>query len=384
MKFIVFCLSLLFVYSATIAQPNQPSPILTAVPFLSIESNPRVTGMGEIGVVASPIYFESGLRQNPALLARNKKVAGGRISRNAWLPQLNIQGLGIIDVGGYYSISKNHTIGYHARQFRLGQIQLANPNGPNVRTTDFAETSHSLRYAVSLTSEFSIGIGLTYFISQLNFPTNPPTPPARGMAGDIGIQYLKTFSIGENKDLLLNIGGSVTNIGSKVSYGVTTLNSDFIPTNLQLGALFGYHSNLSGNIRLGIEIAYQGSKLLVPTEGPRSSLSALEGMFSSFGDAPGGFSEEIQEIIHQVGLEGRIQYKNQFMSAIRMGTFLEHDLKGARKYLTLGTGIGVYGFRLDAAYILPYNPDLIPLKGFRFGLACNFDLDQEGLRLMEW
>ena len=53
-------------------------------------------------------------------------------------------------------------------------------------------------------------------------------------------------------------------------------------------------------------------------------VSNFSGIFGSFGDAQGGFSEELRELMYSVGLE--YWYDKQF--AIRAGYFYEHATKG--------------------------------------------------------
>ena len=75
----------------------------------------------------------------------------------------------------------------------------------------------------------------------------------------------------------------------------------------------------------------------------------VSGIFQSFSDAPGGFQEELNEIMYSIGAE--YWYMNQF--AFRGGYFHEHETKGARKYFTLGVGLKMNVFSLDMAFLLP-------------------------------
>jgi hypothetical protein len=71
--------------------------------------------------------------------------------------------------------------------------------------------------------------------------------------------------------------------------------------------------------------------------------------FSSFGDAPDGFSEELKEF--QVSLGGEYWYNNQF--ALRAGYFFESKEKGNRRYFTAGLGVKYNIFGFNFAYLLP-------------------------------
>ena len=72
-------------------------------------------------------------------------------------------------------------------------------------------------------------------------------------------------------------------------------------------------------------------------------------MFQSFYDAPGGFKEEMHEIMYSVGAE--YWYRKQF--AIRAGYFYEDKTKGNRKYFTAGIGFKLNVISLDFAYLIP-------------------------------
>ena len=64
-------------------------------------------------------------------------------------------------------------------------------------------------------------------------------------------------------------------------------------------------------------------------------VSVVSAIFQSFGDAPGGITEEWRELMYSLGFE--YWYNNQF--AFRGGYFHEHNLKGGRKYFTMGAGL---------------------------------------------
>ena len=97
--------------------------------------------------------------------------------------------------------------------------------------------------------------------------------------------------------------------------------------------------------------------------------SPIAGIFSSFSDAPGGFSEELQEINFSAGLE--YWYNKQF--ALRAGYFYEHENKGNRKFITAGAGLKLNVFALDFSYLLPTVRNHPLENTLRFTLS--FDVD---------
>ena len=126
------------------------------------------------------------------------------------------------------------------------------------------------------------------------------------------------------------------------------------------GAVLHHLKKLAQNrhVRIGKILFGKSSDVGVPT-----------GIFQSFSDAPGGFSEEIKEFNIAGGLE--YWYDKQF--AFRGGYFFESALKGNRKYFTLGAGLRYSVFGLDFAYLIP-SEQRNPLENtLRFTLTFNFD-----------
>jgi hypothetical protein len=96
-------------------------------------------------------------------------------------------------------------------------------------------------------------------------------------------------------------------------------------------------------------------------------------IFKSFGDAEGGFKEEMQEIVLSTGLE----YLYSDIFAARLGYFYENPNKGNRNYLSLGLGMHYQVFSIDAAYLVA-NGDNNPLaNSIRFTLAFNIDQEEK-------
>ena len=154
----------------------------------------------------------------------------------------------------------------------------------------------------------------------------------------------------------LAFGANISNIGNKISYTETSTR-DFIPINLRLGTALNADLDEYNKISFAFDI----NKLLVPTPpiyndsisdqidfGKDPNVSVVSGIFQSFGDAPGGFNEEMREINFSLGTE--YWYNNQF--AIRAGYFNEHNTKGGRKFFTFGSGVKYNVFALDFSYLI--------------------------------
>jgi hypothetical protein len=194
--------------------------------------------------------------------------------------------------------------------------------------------------------------------------------------------YRLGYFMAGNRECSFGWGINISNIGSKLTYGGSD-QSEFIPTNLRIGMNLTVPFNEYNKFSLGVDL----NKLLVPTppkqeegESPEDfmarvndegyyGISSIAGIFKSFGDAPGGFKEEMEEIQWSIGAE--YTYNDRFM--LRAGYHHEAENKGNRKYFTVGAGFHMSVFTVDAAYVFS-TAQTNPLdQTMRFSLA--FDLD---------
>ncbi len=258
--------------------------------------------------------------------------------------------------------------------FSLGNITFTDIAGQTNKDFKPNEFSLSAAYALKFTKNVSGGIALRYVHSNLTGNISPdgqsPTKPGNAFAGDISVFYRKPFN-----SSTLRLGANFSNIGSKISYGDNSF-SEFLPANMRLGVSYTYDISDKHSIMGALDF----NKLLVPTPpeyntsgdtilaGKDTNVSSLKGIFQSFGDAPGGFSEEIKEIMYSLGVE--YEYNNMF--AVRAGYFHERQIKGNRKYATVGIGVKLNVFSLDFAYIIPTTGSESPYSNtLRFTLGFN-------------
>jgi len=349
-----FTLLLLLIQSASWAQTTIPGligqdssnrTITTAVPFLSVTPDARAAAMGDAGVATSA--DANSAYWNAAKLVFVESKMGGTISYTPWLAKI-INDMYIFYLSGYYKISREQAVAVSMKYFDMGEVQFNNgPLPENIlgryNPRDF---SVDVTYSRLLTENLSLGGSMRYINSNLtgNYTGNMDARPGRSVAVDIGVFYNKPMV---SKNSNLSIGASITNIGSKISY--TDGNSkDFIPGNFRLGGAYKTEINPLNNFTFVLDI----NKLLVPSPYPGSrGKPLLSGVFGSFGDAPGGFKEEIHEFMASLGME--YWYNNTF--AGRLGYFNEAKDKGNRKYITSGVGFKQNQFGIDIAYMVPIN-----------------------------
>ena len=327
--------------------------ITTAVPFLLISPDSKSGAMGDVGVATTP--DANSMHWNPAKLAFVDDDMGFSMSYVPWLRAL-VPDINLSYLAGYRKLNDNEAIGLELRYFSLGDITFTDILGTTIGQYKPSEFALGTSYSRKLSDNFSLAISGRYIYSNLTGGQSAggiPTVAGQSIAADIAGYYTKPIRLaGRNVDLA--IGGNISNIGSKISYTETAV-QDFIPINLRLGTAIGTEFDDYNKMSFAFDI----NKLLVPTPpvynnegeitiGQDPNVSVVSGIFQSFGDAPGGFGEEMREINYSIGTE--YWYANQF--AIRAGYFFEHDTKGGRKFFTFGSGVKYNVFALDFSYLI--------------------------------
>ncbi len=364
-KILVFTLFLFTIYNPILAQgDDEINAITTAAPFLMITPDGRAGGMGDVGVATSPDFNNQ--HHNPAKAAFNQSSLSIGVNFTPWMNKLvndvylgGISATGLIDEKSAWSASFKY--------FTLGEINLTDYDGNEIGIEKPNEMALDGTYALKLSEGFAMGVTMRYIRSDFALKVQ-----------DSELKTVNTFSVdisGYYESMEDNYGDfngvfrggfNISNIGPKVSY-VDGGRENFLPTNLKLGAGFDFIFDDFNKVNLTLET----NKLLVPTPNPDEDDSAIgfvEGMFSSFGDAPGGFSEELKEFTWQVGTE--YIYNEAF--ALRAGYFHESKMKGARQFFTLGAGFKFKATHIDVSYLFNASDINNPLENtLRFSLGFN-------------
>lgn len=337
------------------AQNNNPGVVIgqdplnknitTAVPFLTITPDSRAAGMGDAGVATSPDVNSA--YWNAGKLAFIDKGYGVSLSYTPWLAKI-INDMKIAYLSGFYKISREQTVGASLKYFDLGKIDFRDNAGTFLSTGNPREFAFDITYSRLLTEHFSTGVTLRYINSNLtgsaNLGSGVDAQVGQSVAVDIGVFYTKPL---KTKNATISWGASISNIGAKMTY-VGPTSSNFIPTNLRLGGAYKTELNALNTLTFALDF----NKLMVPSPAPGSTQKPLlGGILGSFGDAQGGFSEELREVTISAGVE---YWYNQTFAG-RLGYFYEAQDKGNRKYLTAGIGFKKDQFGFDGAYMVPTN-----------------------------
>lgn len=351
------------------------NPVNTAVTSQTIAPDARAGSMGDVGAATDPDVNSQ--YWNPAKYPFNISRAGVSINYTPWLRQL-VNDIDLAQLVGYYRIGDYSAVSASLRYFSLGEVQLS--ESENALTINPYEMSLDVAYSLMLSEKFSLAAAVRWIYSDLTYDYTDQTSPASAFAADIACYYQNYINIGA-RECQLGLGMNISNIGSKITFGGSD-RSEFIPTNLRLGASLMIPIDDYNRI----SFAADANKLLVPTypqqkEGESSAdydarvekdyydVSSISGIFKSFSDAPGGFSEELKEIQWSLGAE--YVYNDKF--ALRAGYHHESETKGNRKYFTVGAGFKMSVFSLDAGYVIATAKSNPLDQTLRFSLT--FDMD---------
>lgn len=357
------------------------NPVRTSVTSQGIAPDARAAGLGDVGAATeADVYSQF---WNPAKYPFAISRAGVGLSYTPWLRQL-VNDIGLAHMSGYYRIGDYAAISASIRYFSLGEVTTNDNSGGSSSAPALTirpyEMSADVAYSLMLSEKFSIAAAVRWIYSDLTYSYTDNTTPGSAFAADLALYYQNYLNIGQ-RECQLGIGMNVSNIGSKITMGEDA-NSEFIPTNLRLGASLMIPVDEYNRFTL----AADANKLLVPTyphqnEGESTEdyqrrvqkdyydVSSIGGIFKSFGDAPGGFKEELDEISLSVGAE--YVYHDQF--SVRAGYHHESANKGNRKYFTVGAGFKMSAFTLDAGYVIATAKSNPLDQTMRFSLT--FDMD---------
>lgn len=371
--------------SQTASNNYEPEPLNFEASFLDVNLNTRLRGFGEVDVVSSSFYKNTGLYGNPALLSKNAKHSGVYFTYMPWLSNI-VDDINFSSFTAYYAIDSSNAIGLNFSRFDYGELTHTSDAGDFLGNSEPLDFYLKLIYNRTFNKAISAGIAVKYFRSDYDLYNVEGYKPVNSYAIDIGISYDKKYTLNSLSFLNVAAGLDITNFGPKIS-NVEGANKDFLPTNLALGLFINPDIGFNDKFRLNIELGYQASKYLVPTspyivngeiiEGYDSDISPFQALYQSFYDAPDGFEEELDEIRHRFGNELRLSYIDRAYIALRHGRQIENKYKGNRNYQTWGLGIGVYGFTLD--YMKIKSNENKPLDntwaisiGYRFNLEKGF------------
>ncbi|GAB5565771.1 MAG: type IX secretion system outer membrane channel protein PorV [Winogradskyella sp.] len=413
-NYVATLITALTVFSFTNAQqttqiiPNDSDSrvITTGLPFMLIAPDARAASLGDQGVATSVDGFSQ--QWNPAKYAFSEAKSGVGLSYTPYLSRL-VNDISISYATYFNRINEYSAVSASFKYFSLGEITLTqdeNDPGVNVKPNEFAA---DVAYTLRLADQFSMAVALRFMRSDLRINQIDPNADAANTFGaDITGYYQSEEEAYNDFNGRWRMGFAIQNLGPKFRYDDEG-RENFQPTTLRLGGGFDFIFDQYSKLALTAEV----SKLLVPTPpqlgtrltfidnndngvydqpddpnnlepgddelisteenaiigGQDNNVSFINGIFQSFGDAPGGFSEELREFTWALGAE----YTYQENFAFRAGYFNEADDKGARKFFAIGAGFKYTTINLDLSYLFSASRIQSPLENtLRFSLTFNF------------
>ena len=369
-----FYFGLMFILTS-ISVSSQDRVITTGVPFLLITPDARAAGMGDIGVATSADEFSQ--QWNPAKYPFIDNNEGFAISYTPYLSKL-VNDIFLGNVTYYKKLNERSAWASSFKYFSLGDIQFNEIVGGTIVNQGIEkpnELTLDVSYSLKLSEFLSMSVVARYIRSDLKLSSDSDFSSANSLGIDISAYYRsKSFDF-RGINSVLRSGINISNIGPRLKYDVGG-RKNFIPTNLKLGTGLEMNLDDDNSITFNLEL----NKLLVPTPiayfdrnneflgYKQPDIGFLQGIIESFNDAPDGFKEEIKEIAWSLGFE--YVFKNNF--SLRTGYFNESKSKGARRYITFGTGFLINQMNFNVSYLFSTSNVRSPLENtLRFSIAFN-------------
>ena len=371
MKYKIALLLMSFLAFATTikadGEKDKFNPVSTAVNSLKIGPDARAGGLGDIGAATDPDVNSQAW--NPAKYPFCISRAGIAVNYTPWLRKI-VNDIDLAYVAGYMRLGDYTAISSSLRYFSLGEVDA----GENMSIKPY-EMAFDIGVSRMLSENFSAAIALRYIRSDLSGNYSDDTKPGNAFAADVAMYYNKYVVMG-SRECQFGLGLNISNIGSKMKFGDE--NTYFIPTNLRLGVNYLIPINEYNKIAFGLDLVptmprqkddESGEDYQQRLQKDYFDMSPITGIFKSFGDAPGGFSEELKEIQWSFGVE--YTYNDKFI--LRAGYHDEDKDKGNRKYFTVGAGFRMNVFSIDAGYVLSTAASNPLDQTLRVSLAFDFD-----------
>lgn len=383
----------------TIVPDDDSRVITTGVPFLLIAADARAAAMGDMGVATSVDAFSQ--QWNSSKYAFSTDKQGVAVSYTPYLTKL-VKDIFLGNLTYYNRLNERSAFAASLKYFSLGEIEFVQDEFSEALIRKPNEFTVDVSYALKLSEQFAMSVAGRYLRSDLKLDDTGDKTAANTFGVDVSGYYQSEEEAYNSFNGRTRLGFAIQNIGPKFKYDEGG-EENFQPTTLRLGGGFDFILDDFNKIGVTAEVA----KLLVPTppktgrefnytesgdtpgyqededtlgaevnpgtsiilEGQDPDVSFLSGMFQSFGDAPGGFSEEMQEFTWALGAE--YMYQDSF--AFRAGYFNESEDKGARKFFAIGAGFSFNVVKVDLSYLFSASKVPSPLENtLRFSLSFNF------------
>jgi hypothetical protein len=358
----------------TLLSQAQNNVITAADSFLTIASDARASGMGNVGIASAPDAFS--MQWNPAKYVFSVHSKGIGLGYTPFLVNI-FRDVALLSGTYFKKPTDRSAFAIGLRYFSNGDMELRElPTDPGIIVKP-NELALEGSFALKLSPYFSMAVSGRYISSNLKFPQEGgiDSKAASSAAVDLSAFYmgeLKAYPAFKGR---WRWGANLSNLGPKIAYDASG-QEDFLPANLGLGLGYDFVYSTSSVLALQIDI----NKYLVPIPvdynqdgvlnqqdlNTYQSIDFLNGAIDSFSDTAGGFSEELKELRIGLGLE----YTLKQTFTLRTGYFFESERSGSRRFFTLGTGVRLKALQIDMSYLFSTAKVRNPLENtLRFSLS---------------
>ena len=216
---------------------QQERAITTAVPFLTIASDARAAGMGDMGVATTFDIFSQ--QWNPAKFAFATQKSGVAASFTPYLETI-VNDVSLLNASYYNKINDRNAFAFSVRYFGLGEIELRQTIDEEATLVNPNEFAIDGSYALKLSPTFSMAVAGRFISSNLRFQdATQDSQAANAFAVDIAGFY-RSREIAYNRfDGRWRAGFNISNLGNKIQYDAGG-QENFLPANLKFGAGFDF------------------------------------------------------------------------------------------------------------------------------------------------
>lgn len=338
------------------AYGQNASRIDIAIPFLTITPDAIAGGLGEQGIATPADVFSQ--QWNPAKYTYSDFSYGIGSSYTPYLSQL-VDDIFLGNVNAFGRINDRSIWAASIRYFSLGEFEKTDIIQNSILGLGFEhpnELAIDFSYALEMGEAFSLSVTGRLISSDLKTNNDAHPNAAISFGADVsGFHQGDWKKWGQNM-VLWRYGFRISNLGPKIRYDGPRSRSSFIPTNLGIGA--GMDLRLETSNILGFYAEF--NKLLVPTtkqcqkdNQSCQDIGLLEGVFTSFS------SEENQFNLISYSIGTSFSFRDQFI--LRAGYFGESEIKGPRRFFTVGTGMKRRNLNIDFSYLFVVSSTPSPL-----------------------
>lgn len=356
-------LFLLTLTTAAHAQLGQSSAL-----FLRIEPDSRGAGMGNTGVAVAD--DANAMFWNPAGLGFQETSEVG-ITHANWLPEFDA-GLFYEYLVGTYHLEGIGTFGGNIIFLNLGELEVIDGQGNEVRVDNTFEMATGLSYGRKLGERFSIGVGSRFIYSKLSesdgdIDSGTATTGTFDLAG---LYRAPSFDLG-GTDVSVSAGANLANMGFHMRYDSVKV---AVPTNLRLGYAVTFDFDEYNSLTLANDF----NKELISVDSTGANPDPFyQSIFTSWGSRPGELrpgDEDPTElgVIDQFTVGTGLEYWYADLFSLRTGYFYEHPDNGNRQFLTFGAGVRWNIVGIDFSYLYTLEEDNPLSDTLRFSLLLSF------------